>query len=388
MSDMKELIIRQMDNGSEILKDIEVSKKYGRNYSLEKGRKERMINRLHPKELQLVASEIIEINKDAKTFRLVSKEGLLPIFQSGQYINIFIEIDGVLTSRPYSISSSSKQGAYYEITVARIDSGFVSDYFLDEVKVGDEFIANGPDGTFHYNPVFHKDSSVFIAGGSGITPFMSMIREVLESGMEREINLIYGCRNNEVIFFQDELEDMASKHDNFRYSVVLSEPSKNYSGLTGFIDAKCIKSLVENIHDHTYYICGPHIMNDFVEKALLSLNVAPRMIRKEMFGARQDIQNEPGWPSGLSGKEEFSITINNDENISAMSGEPILTSLERAGIRVNVCCRSGECSFCRIKLISGKVFMPRGVLLRHADEKFGYIHSCKAYPISDLEIRI
>lgn len=71
-----------------------------------------------------------------------------------------------------------------------------------------------------------------------------------------------------------------------------------------------------------------------------------------------------------------------------MSGESILTSLERAGVRVNVCCRSGECSFCRIKLISGKVFMPRGVLLRHADEKFGYIHSCKAYPISDLEIRI
>lgn len=388
MSDMKELIIRQMDNGSEILKDIEVSKKYGRNYSLEKGRKERIINRLHPEELQLVVSEIIEINKDAKTFRLVSKEGLLPVFQSGQYINIFIEIDGVLTSRPYSISSSSKQGAYYEITIARIDSGFVSDYFLGKVKVGDEFTANGPDGNFHYNPVFHKDSSVFIAGGSGITPFMSMIREVLESGLEREINLIYGCRNEEVIFFEDELEDMASKHDNFRYSVVLSEPSKGYSGLTRFIDAKCIRFLVENIHNHTYYICGPHIMNDFVEEALLSLNVAPRMIRKEMFGARQDIQNEPGWPSDLSVKEVFSIIINNNKKISAMSGESILTSLERAGVRVNVCCRSGECSFCRIKLISGKVFMPRGVLLRHADEKFGYIHSCKAYPISDLEIRI
>lgn len=388
MSDMKELIIRQMDNGPEILKDIEVSKKYGKNYRLEKGRKERIINRLHPKELQLVVSEIIEVNKYAKTFRLVPKKGLLPVFQSGQYINIFIEIDGVLTSRPYSISSSSKQGAYYEITVARINSGFVSDYFLDQAKVGDEFTANGPSGNFHYNPVFHKDSSVFIAGGSGITPFMSMIREVLEAGLKRKIYLIYGCRNEEIIFFKDELINMANKHKNFDYSIVLSEPPKDYSGITGFIDANCIKSLVKNIHDHTYYICGPHIMNDFVEEALLSLDVEPRMIRKEMFGARQDIQNEPGWPSDLSGKEEFSIIINNDEKISAMSGEPILTSLERAGIRINVCCRSGECSFCRIKLISGKVFMPRGVLLRHADEKFGYIHSCKAYPISDLEIRI
>ncbi|MGP1496651.1 MAG: 2Fe-2S iron-sulfur cluster-binding protein, partial [Treponema sp.] len=60
--------------------------------------------------------------------------------------------------------------------------------------------------------------------------------------------------------------------------------------------------------------------------------------------------------------------------------------LERAGIRVNVCCRSGECSLCRVKLESGKVFVPRGALLRHADGKFGYIHSCKAYPITDIEL--
>ena len=388
MSNMKELIIRQMDNGPEILKDIEVNKKYGKDYRLEKGRKERIINRLHPDELELVVSEVIQINPHAKTFRLVSKEGLLPVFQSGQYINIFVEIDGVLTSRPYSISSSSKQGAYYEITIARIASGFVSDYFLDKVKVGDEFTANGPAGTFHYNPVFHKKSSVFIAGGSGITPFMSMTREILESGLDREIHLIYGCRNEDVIFFKDELEHMAKNYKNFNYSIVLSEPPKGYTGLTGFVDAKCIKNLIENIQDHTYYICGPHIMNDFVEEALLSIGIEPRMIRKEMFGARQDIENEPGWPSDLTGKETFSITINNDKKIPALSGESLLTSLERAGVRVKVCCRSGECSLCRVQLVSGKVFMPRGVLLRHADEKFGYIHSCKAYPISDLEIWI
>ena len=68
------------------------------------------------------------------------------------------------------------------------------------------------------------------------------------------------------------------------------------------------------------------------------------------------------------------------------TNESILCTLERNKIRVNVCCRSGECSLCRVKLISGKVFIPRGVLLRHADEVFNYIHSCKANPISDLEI--
>ena len=76
------------------------------------------------------------------------------------------------------------------------------------------------------------------------------------------------------------------------------------------------------------------------------------------------------------------------KTIDAKSGESLLTALERAGIRVNVCCRSGECSLCRVKLVSGKVFLSKGALLRYADEKFGYVHSCKAYPISDLEIML
>ena len=104
-----------------------------------------------------------------------------------------------------------------------------------------------------------------------------------------------------------------------------------------------------------------------------------------MFGTRKDIINEPGWPEGLSGSESFRITVG-DKTIQALSGESILVALERSGIRVNVCCRSGQCSLCRVKLLSGKVFLAQGSLLRAADEKFGYIHSCKAYPISDCEI--
>lgn len=388
MGNMKELIIRQMDNGPKTLMDIEISRKNGKDYRLENGRSDKIVSRLHTDNLKLVVSEIIEINKDAKTFRLVSKEGLLPVFQSGQYINIFVEIHGILTSRPYSICSSNRQHAYYEITVARIASGFVSDYFIDNVKVGDEFTANGPAGAFHYNPVFHSNKSVFIAGGSGITPFMSMSREVLNAGLDREIHLIYGCRNEDVVLFKDELVNMAKRHSNFTFSLVLSDPSKDYSGPTGFINDACIKKLVGNIQDSTYYICGPQIMNDFVSNALLRLDIKPRMIRREMFGSRQDIQNEPAWPTELTGKETFTITINKGKKIPATSGESLLTALERSGVRVNVCCRSGECSLCRIQLVSGKVFMPRGVLLRHADEKFGYIHSCKSYPISDLEIQL
>jgi ferredoxin-NADP reductase len=259
---------------------------------------------------------------------------------------------------------------------------------MDKVKVGSEFTANGPAGAFHYNAVFHSHKSVMVAGGSGITPFMSMCREIFDSRLSREVHLIYGCRNSEAVLFKAELESLAEKHPNFTFSLVLSEIEEGFTGRTGFIDAKCLKDLVKDIQGSTFYICGPQIMNDFVVTALESLKVRKAMIRREMFGSRADIQNEPGWPAKLTGKETYTITVDKTKKVPALSGESILTSLERAGVRMNVCCRSGECSLCRVQLTDGKVFLSKGMLLRHADEKFGYIHSCKAYPISDVSINL
>lgn len=387
MKTIKETLIGTMINGKNILNEIAVSEKVGKNFSLDKNRTERIINQLHPAVLNLRISEIIPATKDAKTIRFVSENGYLPPFEAGQYINVAVEIDGVRTTRPYSICSSPRQRAYYEITVARIKNGFVSDYFLDNAKVGDKFEANGPQGVFHFNPVFHYKRSVFLAGGSGITPFMSMIREVLEKGLDRELHLVYGARNIDLAIFDAELKDFAKKYNNFHYTLVLSDKDAKGGDRHGFIDADCIKDVVKTLDKTTFYLCGPQVMTDFCVDILKSLNVRPRDIRREMFGARQDIQNESGFPKELTGSEVFKLKVG-DKVIDAKCNESILCALERAGIRVNVCCRSGECSLCRVKLVSGKVFMPRGVLLRHADEMFGYIHSCKAYPISDVEIAL
>ncbi len=388
MATLKNMIIETLVHGKNTLQEIDSLRKYGTDFSLEAGRADKTTGKYHAMNLQLVVSDISDNSSVAKTIQFVAKKGLLPVFQSGQYINIFTTIDGVRTSRPYSISSSSKQRAYFEITVARIATGFVSDYLMDKIKVGDEFEANGPAGTFFFNPIFHSKKSVFLAGGSGITPFMSMAREVLGAGLDRQMHLIYGCRNEEVVLFKNELEELDKKHSNFTFSLVLSDSPETYHGLKGFIDAKMIKNLVKDTQEYTYYICGPQVMNDFCVRALDELGVPKRMIRREMFGAQQDITKEPGWPTALNGKEEFEITVDGDKKIKAISGESLLCALERAGVRVNVCCRSGECSLCRVQLLSGNVFMARGVLSRQADEKFGYIHSCKAFPISNMEIRL
>lgn len=162
---------------------------------------------------------------------------------------------------------------------------------------------------------------------------------------------------------------------------------EGWDGERGFLDEALIRRLVPDFSERTSYICGPQVMNDFCKSALEAMGVPDKKIRREMFGARRDIQNEPGWPQGLTGNEKFTVTVG-DRKIPARSGESLLTALERAGIRVNVCCRSGECSLCRVKLVSGEVFLAKGMLRRYADEKYGYIHSCKAYPMGDIEIML
>ncbi|MEG2002954.1 MAG: FAD-binding oxidoreductase, partial [Clostridia bacterium] len=136
MKSIKEVLIGTMQNGQNVLNSISVSQKIGADFSLDIDSTSRTIEQLHAKKLELKVVGIFNVTKDSKTIRFASKTGYLPPFEAGQYINIFVEIDGVRTSRPYSISSSPRQRAYYEITVARIAKGFVSDYFLDKVKVG------------------------------------------------------------------------------------------------------------------------------------------------------------------------------------------------------------------------------------------------------------
>jgi ferredoxin len=90
----------------------------------------------------------------------------------------------------------------------------------------------------------------------------------------------------------------------------------------------------------------------------------------------------------VSAADSFQVKLKGKADIRARAGEPLMNSLERAGFVLETSCRSGECSLCRTKLISGKVFHPQGVKLRKSDRTHGYIHPCMAYPLTDLEISI
>ena len=358
----------------------------GTDFSEQKGKTARDIAKLHPKRLHLEVMEVIEETPSTKTFRLKNEHAVLPPFQAGQYINLFVTIDGVETARPYAISSCPTQREYYDITVKRVEGGFVTHYLLNDVKKGDRFSATSPMGTFYHNPLFHGDKLVFLAGGSGGAPARAMIESILNRGLKIEFHLVYGNSFENDVIFAEHFRDLAKQYDHFFLTEVVSRPAEGYAGLSGHLHADLIERAVGGLLDKTFYVCGPTPFNEFVEAQLKSRGVEDKRIRIECNGPPKSPSNLSGWPQGVTEQEEVTVVVQGKGQFTAKVGEPLLNSLERNGYSVENACRSGECSLCRVKVLKGQVFNPPEAHLRKSDAQFGWVHSCVAFPTTDIEI--
>jgi len=385
---MKEEILKEFAGYDRIAQEIAVSQKRGLDYSIPTFSETAYTDLLHPARLRLKVVEIIEETPSAKTIRLASPDGYLPPFLAGQYIALTVEVGGVRTSRPYSLSSSPTQVGYYDLTVRRVEDGVVSNHLLDRLQPGDELTSSGPAGNFYHQPLFHDNTLVCLAGGSGVTPFMSMIRETLETGQDRTLHLFYGNRELSDVIFHQRLTDMAARHENFHYHPVIERPPEGYDGLIGLITGPLLTGTLGDLSGKTFYLCGPQGMYDFVLPELEALGLPRRKIRREVYGPPLNVHQSPGWPEEIQPTDVFRLSVAGRPVFQVKAGESLLAALERRGYVVPSLCRSGECSLCRIKVLSGRVFMPPGTLLRKSDHQFGYVHSCVSYPLSDLEIMI
>ena len=346
-----------------------------------------VVARLHPKRMSLKLDKIIDETSTVKTFRFVRTDGELPPFRAGQYVNLFVEIRGTKTSRPFSIASPPGC-EYIDLTVQRKDGGFVSNYLHQKLVVGDELVSTGPVGHFYYEPLIDGDDLVFLGGGSGITPFMSIIRQQQQVGWPLKIHLLYGSRLPTEVIFGVELASLARDNDRFQYDLVASEPPKGFKGLKGLLVGTLIKKQVGSIEGKTFFVCGPLQMYDLCVAELAKLGVPRHKIRRELYGPPPDITKEPGWPAQVAANARFEVDVEGRETIEVSATEPLINSLERHHIVVPAVCRSGECSKCRVRVLSGEVFMPANAGVRQADRAFGYVHACVSYPVSNIKIRL
>jgi ferredoxin-NADP reductase len=311
-------------------------------------------------------------------------------FRAGQYVSVLVDTGRQKVRRPYSLASSPKEAreGVYRIAVKRVTDGFASLYILDNYKAGDFVEVSAPEGTFCYEPMRDHKTVVGLAGGSGITPFMSMARSITEGTSDFELILLYGCRTEKDILYRAEFDAMAAECKKIRVVYVMSdEDAKDCE--KGFITAELINKYAPR--SYSVFVCGPLAMYRFVSREIVKLGLRPKDIRFELFGETKNPAACEGYPAKLE-KEVFAlkvITHKGEYKTECRAAESLVLAMERAGIPAPTRCRSGECGYCRSKLVSGKVFTPPDADGRRmADKKFGYIHPCAAFPLSDVVIEL
>lgn len=343
---------------------------------------------IHPKFQELTVTAIDELSPDFKCYHLSAKNGKAAYFRAGQYLSFQIKIGCSIVTRPYSIASSPKDAlsGEYRVAVKRVEDGFVSGYILDNWKTGDTVKAYAPEGTFVYEPLRDAATVIGVAGGSGITPFLSFAEAICDGTEDFNLILLYGARTKKDLMFKKELDEIASKTDKFKVIYVLSN-SKAKGFEQGFISEELIKKYAPENEEYSIFACGPDAMYSFLRKETEKLGIRRKFIRFEMQGVSKKTPEDAGIKANtfnmtvISGGEKAEYTCE--------ASETVLTALEKAGVEVPVRCRSGECGFCRSKLVSGNVFIPDGADFRRiADAKLGYIHPCCCYPTEDITIKL
>ena len=344
------------------------------------------LKNIHPENIVTEVDRIYQNTPSSKTIRLTAAGSDLPLFQAGQYINVFMHDFGLGTSRPYTLSSSPSSSNFYEITIKRAPGGLVSNFILDNIKKGSILTISDPMGSFHYNPLFHGTDLIFLAGGSGITPARSMIPELLSSALNFNVTLIHSNSYEDDVIFDKYFYQLKKNFSNFKLHHLITRPSKAYSGQVGRISTAYLENIVKFKKTSFFYICGPSHFNKTCLQALLELDINRRNILIDINGPPKNPELEPGWPKNHQVRQLITVKLSNGSSFPILSGEPLLNSLEKNGILIKNRCRSGHCSLCRIHLLEGSVFQPASSLLRKSDRQFGWIHSCVAFPTSDIEI--
>lgn len=354
---------------------------------------------LHPKRQYLKISVVTERAEDCKTFTLVpdaergTKE--LAYFSAGKYLTVFETIEGMNITRAYSLSSSPKDSleGKYELTIKLVDGGLMSRYILDNWCVGTKVEVSAPEGHFDYQPLRDAKKVLCLAGGSGITPFISMANAIADGDEDFEMTLLYGSRNKEAIIFKDELDAVASKCDKIKVVHVLSDKGADVSvdGFEkGFITAELIRKYAPDDEPYSVFICGPQQMYDFLNTELEKLNLEKKYIRHEMFGEFHNPSTQPDYPADVPETVKITVTIQDiTTTVTGSSNDSVMQTLEKNNISVPARCRSGECGFCHSHLLSGKVYVPKNLEYRRlADYKFDCIHPCCSFPLTDLIINV
>jgi ferredoxin-NADP reductase len=316
--------------------------------------------------------DVIDEVADTRSFVLEIPAALEDTFSyaAGQFCTFRATIDGETVARCYSMSSSPDTGERFAVTVKRVPGGKMSNWMNDVLAPGSTIEATPPAGLFQLRAA--EVPIVAFAGGSGITPVISIIKSALAT-TAREIALVYANRSAESVIFRDELERLRLASDG-RLSV-----HHHLDSAHGFLDAAACAALVESQTHADFYVCGPGPYMDVVEAGLARREIARSQIFIERFEMPADV------PAVTEISRTESILIRLDRRKHAIAykpGDTILDAARRAGLSPRFACRAGNCATCIAHLDEGRATMRVNNALSADEVEAGWVLTCQAIPMS------
>ncbi len=312
------------------------------------------------------------------------------LFKQGQYITLKLNIGGEEVRRSYSLCSSPHSETELRVAIKEVSGGKVSGYINRQLKVGDKIEVMTPMGNFH-TPLFgnKKKHYVLVAGGSGITPMMSILKSVLYVEKQSKLTLIYANKNEESTIFKKELENIAGSNPNLQIAYVFESPQATMPELqTGIITIARAKALLEHygcLSADEYFICGPGPMMENVKSSLEGLNIAKEKIHIEYFTSVLDAVNKADSGTGANVKAkvkviQYGVETEFDLETGSIS---ILEAAIEAGVDAPFSCKGAVCCTCRAKVLEGQVKMDANFALTDQEVEEGFILTCQSHPITD-----
>ncbi|KAL1921800.1 uncharacterized protein VTP21DRAFT_10442 [Calcarisporiella thermophila] len=232
------------------------------------------------KKFNLIEKIAISHNTALYRFALPHKDDVLGL-PIGQHITVMAEINGKQISRSYTPTSSDDDRGHFDLLVKTYPQGNISKVF-SELKLGDTINVRGPKGAFNYKPNMCRAIGM-IAGGTGITPMLQIIRAILKNPEDKtQVNLIFANVNEEDILLKEDLDSLAAKHENFSVYYVLNNPPSGWKGGVGFVTGEMIqKNLPAPSKDIKILLCGPPPMITAMSKICTELDYEkPRAVSK------------------------------------------------------------------------------------------------------------
>lgn len=345
--------------------------------------------RFHP----LTVTDVRKTIRDAVVVSLKPVNGGDFDFIQGQYLTFRREFDGTELRRSYSICAGKSDGLL-QVGIKKVDGGAFSTWANEDLKPGDTLEAMEPMGSFftQLDPAQGKNYLGF-AGGSGITPVLSILRTTLNAEPRSTFTLVYANRGVNTIMFREELEDLKNTYMG-RLTVihVLESDAQDIDLFTGRIDAeKCtalFKHWIDITNVDTAFICGPEPMMLGIAAALRDHSLTDEQIKFELFASAQPgrLQRKTSatGDAGNAKTTEASVTLDGTARSFTMDkDQTVLDAALENAIDAPYACKAGVCSTCRCKVIEGEVEMVANHALEDYEVQQGYVLSCQSFPVSD-----